>query len=104
MTARRYPWQASPPAASPTEIKPPAIVAPIPRITLSPREAAAALGVGLATLTTWQRAGNGPPSFTAPDGRRRLYPVAELAGWAADQARAAAETTLADEPRNGDEV
>ena len=86
---RTYPWErpaTSKPAAVSEPIKAPAIVAQIPRVCLSGREAARALGVSFSTLETWRRSGSGPPSFTAPDGRRRLYPLAGLVRWAADRA------------------
>jgi len=92
MTAHpRYPWQRSAaPATPPAPQKPPTITAAVQRVTLRPSEAAAAIGVSKATLATWERSGDGPPSFTAPDGRLRLYPVAQLVQWAADRAQDAA--------------
>lgn len=59
---------------APAAVKP-QIVAQVSRICFSGPEAATALGVAFATLETWRRAGSGSPSFKAPDGRRRLYPV-----------------------------
>lgn len=86
---RKYPWEpsgANTPAVAAEPIRHPAIVAQVPRVALSGREASRALGVSFSTLETWRRSGSGPPSFTAPDGRRRLYPVAALVRWAADRA------------------
>jgi len=84
----RYPWLAPPGGtqAAADAVAPPAIVAQVPRVTLSPAEAARALGVSVGTLRSWERQGCGPPSFVAPGGRLRLYPVALLAQWAAEQA------------------
>jgi hypothetical protein len=66
---------------------PQTLVAPVPRVTLMPREAAQALGVSEGTLAGWFRARIGPPSFVVPGGRLRLYPVDGLREWAAAHAR-----------------
>lgn len=55
-------------------------VAPIPRIALTPPEAAAALGVGI-TFFDEQVA---PDLRLIRRGRKRLVPVTELSRWAAD--------------------
>lgn len=86
----RYPWKIKPGTAtsSSVAVRPPEIVAQVPRVCLSPREAAASLGVSTGTLETLRRAGRGPPSLVLPGGRRRLYPVDLLIRWAADRAAA----------------
>ena len=61
--------------------------ATVPRVCLSPRETALALGISEGTLAMWLRQRSGPPSFVAPGGRLRLFPVASLQEWAAAQAR-----------------
>jgi len=95
-TKRRYPWQIKPDTgiSQPAVVKAPAIVAQVSRVCLSGHEAAAALGVSFGTLETWRRARSGPPSFTAPDGRRRLYPVDLLVDWARERAEEAADNRL----------
>lgn len=65
----------------------PKLVAPVPRVALSPLETAQALGVSEGTLATWEREGTGPPSFVMPGGRLRFYPVTLLHEWAAARAR-----------------
>lgn len=88
---RLYPWQidrSNKPVPVGDPPKPPAIVAQVLRVTLSPREAAAAMGISLGTLQTLERAGQAPPSLVLPGGRRRLYPVDLLVRWAADRATA----------------
>jgi len=91
MIQHGYPWKAKPgPAgtATATAVAKPQIVAQVPRVCLSPREAAAALGISTGTLETLRRAGQGPPSFVLPGGRRRLYPVDLLIRYAAERAAA----------------
>jgi hypothetical protein len=103
MIARHgYPWQQSRTSGTATApaVRAPEIVSPVPRVTLSPREAAAALGISTGTLETLRRAGQGPPSLVLPGGRRRLYPVAGLVEWAA--ARAASEQATAGEDGDGE--
>ena len=48
-------------------------------LVLSRRRAARALGIGIATLDRMERDGVGPPSFTL--GKRRLYPIGQMADW-----------------------
>lgn len=54
--------------------------APIPRVALTPSEAAAALGVGV----TFFDAEIAPELRLIRRGRKRLVPVAELERWAAE--------------------
>lgn len=56
-----------------------AAAAPPPRMALSRREMAAAVGVSERTAADWDARGVGPPSFVI--GNRRLYPVASIAAW-----------------------
>jgi hypothetical protein len=59
---------------------------PVPRLAISAAEVAAALGVGLSTLSAWQREGIAPPSIVIKGGRRRLYPVDSVRAWLRDLA------------------
>lgn len=61
------------------------IAAPIPRITLTPPEAAAALGCGL----TYFEEQIAPELRIIRRGRKRLIPIAELDRWAAENAEKA---------------
>lgn len=54
------------------------------RVTLGIDEAAAALGIGRATLFQMIAAGDAPPSFKV--GTRRLFPIDDLRRWASDRA------------------
>lgn len=65
------------------------VEAPIPRIALTPAEAAAALGIGETYFTEHVR----PQLRLIRRGRKVLIPVAELERWVAD----AAERAIADE-------
>lgn len=58
-------------------------IAPVPRLALRPREAAAAIGVSERTLSTWTKEGD------VPHFKRNgtvVYPVAQLIAWLAEQA------------------
>ncbi len=100
-----YPWLTEPAAAAESCAAPAAIaagdavecrqapaaiatgdlVAPVPRVCLSRADAARALGLGLSTLKHLEQAGEAPPYFDAPGGRR-LYPVRGLVEWADQRA------------------
>lgn len=56
--------------------------APIPRVALTPPEAAASLGVG----STFFDAEIAPELRVVRRGRKRLFPLAELERWAAENA------------------
>jgi len=86
---RRYPWEqpaTSKPAAVPEPPRPALSPAPVPRLALSIKELSAALGVSMATIQSWQRAGIAPPSFVLPATKRRLFPVASVERWLLDRA------------------
>lgn len=101
---RVYPWErpaSNRPAPVAEPIRPPAIIAQVPRVAVSSREAAASLNISVATLETLRRSGEGPPSLILPGGRRRLYPLAGLVRWATDRAAAEAAAETADDYEEG---
>ena len=74
------------PAPVPEPPRPALSPAPVPRLALSIREVASALGVSVATVQSWQRAGIAPPSFVLPATKRRLFPLLAVERWLLDRA------------------
>lgn len=62
----------------------------IPRLALSVRETAEALGISERTLAAAVQAGTAPPSFLF--GRLRLFPVRAVDRWLQDQVRDGEDT------------
>lgn len=65
----------------------------VPRLALSVREAADALGISERTLAAAVQAGTAPPSFLF--GRLRLFPIRAVERWLQDQLGETTEGTSA---------